>query len=80
LLDLLSSQADLSLDTVQVFSTGDLHRQLLFTLVVDSISFNLGRPNEQVIETSSHYAGDRADHRAVFVFGVIDQKIGLMDS
>ena len=24
--------------------------------------------------TSSHYAGDRADHRAVFVFGVIDQK------
>jgi pimeloyl-ACP methyl ester carboxylesterase len=24
--------------------------------------------------TSSHYAGDRADHRAVFVFSVIDQK------
>lgn len=52
---------DLSLDTVQVFSTGDFHRQLLFTLVVDSVSFNLGRSNEQVIEngTSSQARFDR---------------------
>lgn len=52
---------DLSLDTVQVFATGDFHRQLLFTLVVDSISFNQGRSNEQLIEngTSTRARFDR---------------------
>jgi hypothetical protein len=48
---------DLSLDTVQVFATGDFHRQLLFTLVVDSVSFNLGRPNAQIIENGTSTQG-----------------------
>ena len=38
---------DLSLDSINVFSSGDFHRQLLFTLVLHSITLNPGTPDEQ---------------------------------
>jgi hypothetical protein len=45
---------NISLDTVHVFSSsGDFHRQLLFTLVADSISLNPGGANQKVVQNGT---------------------------
>lgn len=44
---------DLSLDTVHVFVSGDFHRQLLYTLVVDGITFNTGLNDQRLIENGT---------------------------
>lgn len=44
---------DLSLDTVHVFVSGDFHRQLLYTLVIDGITFNPGLNDQLLIENGT---------------------------